>query len=36
MSTDVSVARRDTFELRINGHERKKQTFFFLEGNGIK
>ena len=30
-------ARKDTFELEINWHESKiKQTYFFLEGNGIK
>ena len=29
MSTDVGVARRDTFELRINGHEREKTNLLF-------
>ena len=32
MSTDVSVARRDTFERRINGHEREKTNLLFSRG----
>ena len=32
MSTDVSVARRDTFDRRINGHEREKTNLLFSRG----